>query len=85
MVTSWSDGRWEKQKLNIALSGKLLKGERIPDDIVDAISIFDMMDGVLDAHPRRDELLAESLKTIRSGAFDEFPEYKRLLLSISTA
>ena len=31
MVTSWSDGRWEKQQLNINLCGKLLNGETIPE------------------------------------------------------
>jgi hypothetical protein len=83
MVTSWSDGRWEKQKLNISFCGELLKGGKVSDEIINVISVFDMMGGVLDVHPGGDELLADSLEVIRAGAFDGFPDYKQLLLNLA--
>lgn len=38
MITTWSDGRWEKQALNIKLTSRLLRGETVPEAITGCIS-----------------------------------------------
>ena len=44
MMTSWTDGRWEKQSLNIALIGQILRGETPPQPIVNALGALECLD-----------------------------------------
>lgn len=83
MVTSWSDGRWEKQQVNIKLCGKLLNEESVPENVIQVISTFQMWDGIGQIHPAREKMMADALAIVHSGAFDEFPDYKLLLLNLA--
>ena len=82
MVTSWADGRWEKQKLNIAMCGKLINKEVLSDSLIKTISVIQMLNSFGETYPDYILLLNKAQETIKSGVFDEFPDYKQYLLNV---
>ena len=79
MMTSWSDGRWEKQRMNLALVGRLLDGQDPPDAICGALSIRDLLDLAEPGGAWAASLRADLDHRLADTAWDEFPEARQLL------
>ncbi len=83
MMTTWSDGRFEKQRLNIKFTGKLLAGERIPDKFLEANSLRD----ILAANPAGEAVFIKKVKDrLLSLLGDELwkssPEYQEYYTAV---
>ena len=81
MVTTWSDGRWERQFANIELCGKLLDDGSIPsvysETISTALHLSSIKNGVDEKtvsfwRRQLDQRLADT-------AWDAYPDYRNLL------
>jgi hypothetical protein len=79
MITTWSDGRWEKQSFNIAAVGQILQGRDPPAPIVEALSLW----GAHDRLPAEVELAQRWRATmstlLRDSAWQAFPDLHRIV------
>lgn len=79
MVTTWVDGRYERQKANITLSADLINGLSIPGSILDAASLITLLDKS-QGDARLNRLWrAQGPKVLADSAWDRFPDYRDLL------
>lgn len=74
MMTSWGDGRWEFQRLNIVLTGRRLKGQPWPDAILRAGALR----GALARFPLP-TWQQELDQCLESPTWAEFPEARDVL------
>jgi hypothetical protein len=79
MVTAWVDGRSERQKLNISLSGQLLAGKTVPSPLLDAVSIINLLDKSPSEEALRKRWVDYGRILLADDVWDEFPECRELL------
>jgi hypothetical protein len=73
MVTSWTDGRWEKQSLNIDLAGKIINKTTLPEPLLEANSLIELINRNEESSSKLKDELSELLQ---KDAWNEFPLYK---------
>lgn len=82
MVTTWMDGRYERQTANLSLCGELLSGNAIPPiypETVSNVSIYQKAKLHL-PEPERLARLAKIKLLLSDPAWKKFPDYRDLLL-----
>jgi hypothetical protein len=79
MVTTWVDGRSEKQEMNISLSGQLLAGKTVPSPLLDAVSIINLLDKSPSEKALRKRWADHGRMLLADTAWDRFPECRELL------
>jgi hypothetical protein len=79
MITSWTDGRFEKIKLNLELTGKLLAGDKIPNKIPESISLQEIGNCYSILPSFSSKLENELKKSLNSDAWNQYPLYRKYL------
>ena len=81
MVTTWLDGRVERQKANLSLSGELLSGKTIPSVYSETLSALTILKKT-QAYLKEQDVLSQKKRLqqlLSDPAWDRFPEYRFIL------
>lgn len=81
MVTTWSDGRWERQAVNIELCGKMLSGEKISSIYPETLSALLCLARIRNSGYEKEKksLYGKVLDLLEDPAWLPYPEYRDLL------
>jgi hypothetical protein len=73
MMTSWENSCWERETVNIPLVGKILRNEKLPGKIIEATSVYELIEHNPDSvmtpgHAR------EICELLKDGEWKKYPE-----------
>ena len=74
MMTSWESACWERETVDIPLVGMILKNEKLPMQIVEAASIFELMTRNPDSVQTSD-YTKKIKELLKDGAWKKYPEF----------
>ena len=85
MMTNWENTRWEKQSMTIPSVGALLRGETLPERLLDAAALMETLEKLPAEIPFAQKCRARLSALLSDKALKPYPEFQNYLDSVLTA